>query len=303
MITLVVVSALVFAVSDILPGDVGRTILGPLAGPEQVAALNAELGYDRSVLARYASFLVDFVTLDWGRSPVLDAEIGPLVGTRLRNSMVLAAFALVIGLPLAFAAGIVAGLRQGRPVDRAVSILGLSFTAIPEFVTGIVLITTFSIRLRWLPVGADAPPGAGPAEHLRHLVLPAATIMLVLFGYLSRIVRAGTIEAARSDFVRTAILKGCPRRRVVRRHVLPNALLPVIGVVGAQLGYVIGGLVVVEALFNYDGLGSLLLRAAESRDVPLLATTTLVIAFITVLLSLCTDVLYALVNPRIRVTT
>lgn len=297
--TLLVVSLLVFVVSTVLPGDVGRAILGPYASGEQVARLNAELGYDQPLPLRYASFVTDFVTGDWGSSPVRGDALLPLILARLGSSLRLALLGLVLAVPPALALGLLAALREGTATDRTISVAGLSLVAVPEFVSGVFLIVVFAVRLRWFPVSASGGTGLGVWSQARALLLPAATVALVLFGYLSRTMRAGAIQALRSDYVRSAVLKGLPRRLVLRRHVLRNALLPLIGVLATQLGYLVGGLVVIEALFSYSGLGSLLLDAATTNDVPLLALGTMVIAVLYLSLSLAADIAYGLVDPRV----
>ena len=193
-----------------------------------------------------------------------------LLGPALSNSFKLAVVAFVICVPLSILAGIVAALRYGKATDKGITTAGLSFSAMPEFVSGIFLILVFAIWLGWLPVTAQADPGANLATQVKYLLLPAFTLTLVLFGYIARITRASMIEALDADYTRTAHLKGLTNRVVIRRHVLRNALLPTIAVVAVQIGYLIGGLVVVEVLFNYQGIGSLIYEAARQKDFPLL---------------------------------
>jgi peptide/nickel transport system permease protein len=212
----------------------------------------------------------------------------------------LAALAFVIVVPLSLLGGIVAALNRGRFVDRAISVGGLSATVIPEFVSGIVLIIVFAVWLGWLPGTATAPPGSGFFTQLKHLILPAIPLVLVLFGYIARITRAGVIEAIDADYTRTAILKGLPRSTVIRRDVLRNALLPTIAVVASQIGYLIGGLVIVEVLFSYQGIGQLTYDAARNADFPLLAGCVLVVGVAFQLSMLVADLAYSWLNPRIR---
>ena len=195
----------------------------------------------------------------------------------------------------------IAGLRYGRPTDKGITIAGISFAAMPEFVTGIVLILVFGIWLGWLPGDrAVGPEGSSLLTQVKYLLLPAFTLTLVLFGYIARITRAGMIEALDSDYTRTAYLKGLPSSVVVRRHVLRNALLPTIAVVAVQVGYLVGGLVVVEVLFNYQGIGLLIYEAAREKDLPLLTAGVLVVGIVYLVVTLIADLLYALLNPRIR---
>ena len=193
-----------------------------------------------------------------------------LMGRALGNSAKLAALAFVIVVPLSLLGGIVAALNRGKLIDRIITVGGLSATVIPEFVSGIVLILVFAVFLGWLPGTATPPEGASVFTQVRYLILPAICLVLVLFGYIARITRAGVIEALEADYTRTAILKGLPRSKVIRRDVLRNALLPTIAVVATQVGYLIGGLVVVEVLFSYQGIGRLLYDAAQQRRFPAL---------------------------------
>jgi peptide/nickel transport system permease protein len=223
-----------------------------------------------------------------------------MLGTALGNSSKLAVLAFVVVVPLSILGGVIAALKRGTLIDRSITVFGLSATVIPEFVSGIVMIVLFAITLRWLPGGAQAPAGSGFFQQVRFLILPAIPLVLVLFGYIARITRAGMIDALDSDYTRTAILKGLPRRVVIRRHVLRNALLPTIAVVATQVGYLFGGLVAVEVLFNYQGVGRLIFDAAQKADLPLLAGGVLVIGVIYQVATLIADMLYGALNPRIR---
>jgi peptide/nickel transport system permease protein len=203
-------------------------------------------------------------------------------------------------VPLSILGGVVAALRQGRTSDRFIVLTSLSLTAVPEFVSAIVLILVFGIALKVLPVTAEYPPGASPLTQLKYLLLPALALVMVLFGYIARMARAGTIEALDADYTRTAYLKGLGTAAVVRRHVLRNALLPTIAVVATQTGYLIGGLVVIEKLFNYNGIGQRIYTAAQNKDFTMLQSSVLVVAIVYLLATLAADVLYSLLNPRIR---
>lgn len=299
-VTLALVSVLVFALAQVLPGDIGRTILGPYAPAEQVIALNHKLGYDRPLVVRYGDWVGGFVTGDWGDSVLLGRPIASLAFDRLVNSLQLALVALAIIVPVSVGLGVLAGLKEGRFFDRLISVVGLSLTAIPEFVSGVILLVVFAVALEWLPVSAQFSPGAGPIERLRHLILPAIPLMFVLFGYIARMARAGTVDALQSPYVRTAVLKGLPWRHVIVRHVLRNSLLPTITVIGSQVGWLVGGLVVIETLFNYPGIGKLMLDSAVEHDVPVLQATALLVAVVYMLSNLAADLLYGLLNPRIR---
>ncbi|AGY91841.1 hypothetical protein SPICUR_04290 [Spiribacter curvatus] len=299
-LTLLVASVLIFTMTTVLPGDVGRIILGPFAQDSAVEALNQELGLNQPIVVRYLQWIGGVLQGDWGRSLSLNTPVLPLALERLGRSLVLAALAIGILIPLAIGVGVAAGRRPGGALDRVASIVGLALGAMPEFVTGVVLIVAFGIALPWFPVQAVTGSGAGFWAILHGLVLPAMCLVLLLFAYLFRMTRAGMIGALEADYTRTARLKGLPERIVLRRHVLRNALLPTVTVIGAQLGWLVGGLVVVESLFRYPGIGSLLHNAASNKDVPLLAGCTLLVTLVFSLANLTADLVYGLLNPRVR---
>jgi peptide/nickel transport system permease protein len=298
--TLWLVSVLIFVMAEIVPGDLGRKILGPYASKEQVAALNHELGVDRPLLERYATWLGDFATGDWGTSPVLQESVSKVTFDALLNSVLLAGLALVIIVPLSIALGVAAALKRDGIIDRFITVTSLSLTVIPEFVSGVVLIVLLAVLIQAFPVTAVAPEGSGLFTRLYYLVLPAVPLMFVELGYIARMARAGMIEVLDMPYVRTAYLKGMPRRTVIRRHVLRNALLPTVTVVGLQIGWLVGGLVVVETLFNYPGIGKLMADSATLHDIKVLEATVLVVAAIYMLANLAADVTVALLNPRVR---
>lgn len=300
LLTLLLASALIFVITRLLPGDVARVILGREASPAAVAALRAELGLDRPVVVQYLAWLWDFARGDWGTSFSTRMPIRAVVAERLGNSLMLAGLTMLIAVPLGVALGVLAGLRQNRPADHAISVGALAVVGLPEFVTGLFLIDLLAFRLRWLPANSSIRPGAGFIEALPQLVLPALTATLVLLAYVIRLTRAGVIEELRQDYVRTARLKGLSRRAVLWRHVLRNALLPTITVVAISLGWLISGLIVVENGFNYPGLGRLLTFAIDRRDLPLLQAVSMVTVLIFALANLAADLLYAWLNPRIR---
>ena len=302
LVTLFLVSLIVFAISDVLPGDVGRSILGRSATDEQVAALDHQLGYDKPLPERYWKLVSGYATGDWGTSPVLNVEVRPLVLRRFGNSLILAAFAFALIVPFSIFMGIVAALHSGRWADRTISITGLSLIALPEFVTGVILLVVFAVKLGWFPSSSSVPT-ASPVDWFRQLLLPSIPLMCVLFGYIARMARAGTVDALRADYTRTATLKGLPRRTVVGRHVLRNSLLPTISVVSVQIGYLVGGLVVVETLFAYPGIGSLAYDSVQANDITVIETIVLFTAVLYMLSNLAADILYAALNPRVRLAS
>jgi peptide/nickel transport system permease protein len=300
LVTLWLLSVIVFVACEVMPGDVARSILGSTAAPETVEALNEQLGTDRPAHVRYGDWVAGVVQGDLGESYAFRRPVDEIIGPALWNSAKLAFLAFLLVVPLGIVGGVTAALHEGRAVDRAISVGGLSVSAIPDFVWAVTLILVFGIWLDLLPVTAQAPPGSSVLTRLEYLILPALCLLLVLFGYLARMARAGTVEALEADYTRTAFLKGLPRRTVIRRHVLRNALLPTIAVVATQTGYLIGGLVAVEFIFNYPGIGALLVRAAQRKDFPLLECAVLVIGVVYLLATLVADLAYAYLNPRIR---
>lgn len=300
LVTLLLLSILIFLAAHVLPGDVGRHILGPFADPRAVAALNHELGTDRPLVVQYLSWLGGALHGDFGNSFSFRQPVTPLLVRALLNSLKLGAVAFIIVVPLGILGGIVAALNRGAFLDRLITVTGLSGTAIPEFASGIVLIILLGLTIRLFPLTATAPAGSDPLTTVYYLILPALPLVLVLFGYIARITRAGMIEALDADYTRTAYLKGLSRSTVVRRHVLRNALLPTIAVVATQTGYLLGGLVAIEFLFNYQGIGQLLYTAAREKDFTLLQAGVLVIGIIYLTATLIADVIYSLLNPRIR---
>ncbi len=275
-------------------------MLGPFADPTAVEVLNHKMGTDRPVLVQYADWIAGFLTGDLGESYAYRAPVAPFLLTALANSAKLAAVAFVLVVPLGIFGGVVAALYRGRAADRILSVAGLSATVVPEFVSGIVLILIFGVWLRWFPISATWKEDAGPFTQLYHLILPSIPLVLILFGYIARMARAGMIEALDADYTRTAVLKGLSYPQVVWRHVLRNALLPTISVIATQTVYLIGGLVVIEILFHYQGIGSLIYTAAKKKDFPMLQAGVMAIGALFALTTLLADLLYARLNPRIR---
>ena len=290
---------MIFLAAQVLPGDVARRILGPFADQASVDALSEELGTDRPLIVQYWDWISHFVTGDLGESirnrPVSDVLSDPLV-----ESAKLAALAFILVVPLSILGGVIAALHEGTFRDRLISVGGLSATAIPEFVWAVFFIVVFALGLGLFPTTAQFPEGSSVFTQLKYLLLPALCLVCTLFGYIARMARAGTIEALDADYTRTAILKGLPQRTVIRRHVLRNSLLPTIAVVATQAGSLIGGLVVIEVIFNYQGIGQTLLRAATQKDIPVLQSGVLLIGVFYLVATLIADILYSVLNPRVR---
>lgn len=300
LVTLWLLSVMAFVGAQVLPGNIGRAMLGPFADQRAVDVLNHEMGTDRPLLVQYADWMSGIAAGDMGNSYAYRAPVAPFLGTALLNSAKLALVAFLLVVPLGILGGVIAALNLGRPLDRILTVVGLSATIVPEFVSGIVLILIFGVWLKWLPISATWPAEAGFLTQLYYLLLPSIPLVLILFGYIARMARAGMIEALDADYTRTAILKGLPRRIVIWRHVLRNALLPTISVIATQTAYLIGGLVVIETLFHYQGIGGLIFTAASKKDFPMLQAGVLTVGAIFTMASLSADLLYALLNPRIR---
>ncbi len=300
LVTLVLLSLIIFFAGQVLPGNAGRAILGPFASQQAVLTLDHKLGVDRALIVQYWSWATGILHGNLGTSYQQQAPVSSFIFPYLGRSLKLAAFAFVIVVPLSILGGIIAALNRGRIVDRFISTTSLSLSTVPEFVSGVVLIVVFALGLKVLPVSANAPPGASFLTQLKYLILPAVPLVFILFGYIARMARAGTVEALDSDYVRTATLKGLPRWVVIRRHVLRNSLLPTITVIATQTGYLIGGLVVVEKLFTYPGIGTLIINAATDKDFPTLEAGVLFIGIVYLAATLVADILYTVLNPRIR---
>lgn len=300
LLTLLLTSIIIFMVTQWLPGDVARVLLGREAGEEAVAELRRELGLNDPLPVQYFDFLLGFLSGEWGKSFSTGEAIRPLVEARLRNSLILAGVTLLIAVPLAVALGVVAGLNKNTWIDNLVSISSLSVVGLPEFVTGLILIQIFAFNLNLLPASSSIRSEMSFTEMLPYLILPAITATLVLLAYVSRLVRSGVIEETEKPYVRVATLKGLPYRTVIFKHILRNALLPTITVLAISFGWLISGLVVVENVFNYPGLGRLLVFAINRSDLPLIRAIIMVTVLGFASANLIADLLYAVLNPRIR---
>jgi peptide/nickel transport system permease protein len=300
VLTVLLSSMLVFAATHVLPGDVATMVLGREASDEAKNNLRKELGLDKPLVTQYGAWLSDMLHGDWGTSISTGQDVRTVTLERLRNSAMLAFVAFLMYVPLGIFLGVVAAWRRNSAADHVLSAGSLAFIGLPEFVTAILLIAIFSRWLGWLPSSSAIPPGTGFLEALPSLILPAMTVSLASLAYVLRMTRAGTIEVLQTDYVRTARLKGLSVATVAFRHVMRNSLLPTITVVAAGVGWLIGGLIVTESVFGYPGLGRLVLFAVQRRDIPLIEATTMVIVIIFALANLVADIVYALLNPRIR---
>lgn len=301
IITVFATSIIIFVMSEVVPVDPARSILGAYTTEENVQQLREKMGLDRPLVQRYVSWLSSSLRGDLGESFRLGVPIRPLLLERFRNSIYLAVTALVFLVPVSLLCGVIAGLKEGQIPDVVISITGLLATSLPEFVTGVLLIIVFSWWLNVLP-GNSLPTNesGNPLAEPARLVLPAMTLAISQFGYISRITRVSVAKVMKSDYIRTAVLKGLPQRTVVFRHALRNALLAPITVITTNLGWMLGGLIVIETVFTYPGLGRLFAGAAIFNDIPMLEASALLGILVAIFSQLLADILYGLLNPRIR---
>jgi peptide/nickel transport system permease protein len=302
LVTLFIVTTAIFFMTHILPGNAAERILGPFAERVNVIALEKELGLDRPIYVQYWRWLSEALHGQLGDSVQYQSPVSEILLPAIGYSFRLATMTFLIVVPLSIFGGIIAAINRGKLVDRVITVGGLSAAVIPEFVWAVLLVFVVGVKLEWLPVTAFPDIDTSLVQIIRHMILPSIALVLVLFGYISRIARAGVIEAMDSDYSRTAVLKGLSKRQMINRHVLRNALLPTIAVVASQVPYLVGGLVAVEIVFNYPGFGSLLLQAVQYRDYPMLQAAVLIVGSVIVMMQLIADILFALLNPRIRQT-
>ena len=302
-ITLAVVSLAIFGVTEVLPGDVAEAILGKSRTPGALETLREQMGLDRPAWQRYVEWIFGVLQGDLGNSLVQDRPVTEILGSRLQNSLVLAITAFLISVPSAILVGVWAGVKQGSNADHTVSVISLVAISLPEFVTGFILIVVFSSTLNWLPSSSLVMPGASPLDRPIILIMPIATMTAVLFGYIMRMTRANVIEALNTNYVRSAILKGLPRWQGIWKHAVPNAMLPTISVISITVGWMLGGLIIVESEFAYPGLGLSLINAVNRRDLPMLQAISLLIAATYAISNLFADLAYAWLYPRIRISS
>jgi len=300
VLTLWAVSVIIFAGTEILPGDVATAILGQSATPENTAAIRLKLGLNRPPQERYIEWLGDFLQGDLGMSLSGQKPIAPQVGFRLGNTLMLAFFAAVIAVPLAITLGLVAAIKQGTVFDRAISILTLCAISLPEYLVGGILVVVVAVNLRWLPSLSNVSDDMTFWQVLSILILPAVTLTLVTVAHMMRMTRAAVIGVMNSPYIEMAQLKGIRNWRVVVQHALPNVLSPIINVVVLNLAYLVVGVVIVEVVFVYPGMGKFMVDAVSKRDVPVVQACGLIFAMIYVGLNMTADILSILANPRLR---
>ena len=298
--TLLVVSVIVFAITQILPADAAVMLLGENATPEALAAVRVNLGLDASPWVQYGRWLTSVVQGDFGISMRNGQPVGPAMFTALGRSLLLALFAIALMLLLALPLGIIAAIRRGKTVDFGVSIISYVGVSLPEFVTSTLLILVFADWLQWLPATGYVPLSESISEGLLHLALPVLTVSIILIAHVSRMVRSELVDVLHSDYIRAARLKGLSAQAVLFKHALRNALLPTITIVALDVGYLLGGVIVVEEIFALPGIGRQLIVAVQSRDLPSIQAGALIMATTYAVVNFLSDMAYAWLDKRIQ---
>lgn len=300
LVTLWLLATIVFIISTSLPSDPARAILGNTADEKAVNLFRKEFGLSDPWLTRYWRSIRGVFTFDFGKSWATKSDAWDLISEAFARSAKLAILALLITVPIAIIAGLVAAAFRNTAIDRAIVLLGLATSSIPEFVTGALLAVIFGVKLGWFPSVSVIPDGTSAWGQLEYLILPALALAIVYFGYIARMMRAGAIRSLEADYTRTAVMKGLPANKIFSRHVLRNSLAPTITVISAQCGYLFGGIVGVELIFNYPGLGKVLLNAVKKKDLPVLTVVVLIVGIVYMVATLIADIIIAWLNPRAR---
>ena len=300
LVTLWAASVLIFAGTEVLPGDLASAILQNSATPESLAEMRKELGLDRPALVRYGEWLGNAAVGDFGHSLASHRDVVEEVTPRLKNTLFLAAYAAIIAVPLAVVLGLMAAIWQGGIYDRLVNFVTLLTISVPEYLVGYILIKYLSVRMEWFPSLANVTPDTSAGERVYLTFLPMVTLVLVVVAHMMRQTRASVLNIMASPYIEMAFLKGLPKWRVVVRHALPNALAPIITVIALNLAYLITGVVIVEAVFVYPGLGQLMTDAVSKHDVPVVQACGLIFAAAFIGLNMLADMFAILSNPRLR---
>ncbi|MGR6980186.1 ABC transporter permease [Testudinibacter sp. P27/CKL/0425] len=300
LFTLIFVSGLVFTVVEMLPGNVCTAYLQRAAQGARLEQCIQQQGLDKPALTRYQHWVSGIADGDFGTSLKRRKPISELVQERFRNTALLSGAAAAIGIPLALLFGFWAGIRRDKPADLVISTVAMLAMTIPEFVSAALLIFVFAVWLNWFPAITTVPPNAPIAELLPNLVLPVIVLAFVMTAHILRMTRAAVIEVMSSDFVQMATLKGVPARQLFFKHVAPSALIPAINVIALTVAWLLGGVVVIEQVFNYPGMGTLMLQAIYDRDLPLVQAIALIFAIIYIVVNLLADLLILLLDPRLR---
>ncbi|MGO1629481.1 MULTISPECIES: ABC transporter permease [unclassified Microbacterium] len=300
LVTLFLAAFFVFFAVQALPGDVAQQLLGQNATPEAVETLRAQLGLDQNVWLRFGSWIAGAVTGDFGTSLVSGGPVSDEIWNAFSHTLMIAAPAIVFGIGIAVALGVLAAHRRGTATDSSVSVLSLVLMSIPEFVIATLLILLLAIVLPVFPAVVLQGPDAAFTDLLPSIILPAVTLIIAMAAYIIRAMRSSTIDGLSAEYAVTAELKGVPRRTVLWRHVAPSALLPVLPVISINVAWLLGGVVVVESVFNYPGLGKLMIESVSTRDLPMLQAIAVVSAVVYVVVNLAADLAALWIDPRQR---
>ena len=300
LLTLLIVSAIVFAMTGLLPGDAAQEALGQAATPEAVAALRHQFGLDQPALQRYLQWLFHIVSGNFGMSLSNSLPVSELIATRLPNSLMLAGLTTVVAVPVSLAIGILSAMYRGSLLDRALNLLTLSTVAVPEFLVATIAVLIFAVNLHWLPALSYLSSVSSFSDLLRIYAMPVMTLCCVLIAQMARMTRAAVLDQLNCGYVEMASLKGASQVRIVWRHVLPNAIGPIANAVALSLSYLFGGVVIVESIFNYPGLASLMVDAVTNRDMPLVQGCVMVFCAAYLALVLLADLCQIISNPRLR---
>ena len=303
--TLIVASMLIFLSIQVLPGNVVEVVLGRNATPARVATVNAQLHLNQDLFHRYLTFIGNFVRGDFGQSTAglvqgAHLQVSHVIGPAIRNSAILAAIVTLLFIPASLVLGYLSGRKPGSATDHVLSTTTLGIGALPEFLIGTVLIYYFFTQLAWLPPISSVRPGHSPLDHPKALILPVATLLLVSLAFGARLLRASIVEVRSQEYVAIARLNGYSESRIMWRFVLPNALVPSVQILAQQLQYLLGGIVVVESVFNYPGIGELLVRAIAVRDVQEIMVIATILSVAYVAINIIADVACVLLEPRVR---
>ncbi len=299
LLSLFVISLIIAFVVELLPGDLAEAILGQGATPETVRVFRAELGLDKPAHLRYLDWLAGMVSGDMGVSLANKREISELVGVRLSNTMFLGGFAAAISVPLSLLLGILAALYRNSFYDRAVNVFTLTSISFPEFFVAYILILFFAVKFGWFPGISNISTDLSIGDKLFRSLLPAATLTLVVVAHMMRMTRAAIINLLASPYIEMARLKGIRPTKIIIRHALPNALAPIVNVIAINLAYLVVGVVVVEVVFVYPGLGQLMVDSVSKRDVPVVQACSMIFATVYILLNLSADIISIVTNPRL----
>jgi peptide/nickel transport system permease protein len=300
VVTVLVVSLLVFAGTELLPGDVAQAILGQGATPELLANIRERLGLDQPAYIRYLKWLGNLIRGELGTSLATDREISTLIIERSGNTFMLAGATALVAVPLSILLGLIASTKPNGRVDRVISSITLTLISIPDFLVAVILVSIFAVHLGWLPALSKLQPDSDLVEIARTLALPVTALSFTILAHMARMTRTAVISVLSSPAIEMAILKGVPKTRLLLVHALLNAIAPIVNVIALNLAYLISGVVVIETLFNLNGLGKLMVEAVASRDIPLVQGCAMLFCAIYVLLNLFADTVSILANPRIR---